>query len=695
MLLIFKHLLRGGLCALIGCQILIAQMTPHAPIKNFKLPRLGDNGYTEWVLQGARGIYDSPEQVRIEEMGLRVYTGDERMAMEMFMDSPEATVLIKENKAYSQSTIEIVGANFKISGVGWTWDGETKEIEVLFDTVVQFTQTIADSFSAESAEAPEDAPQTVIHSERLKLTTTVDEYRFEFNNNVHVVSGDMDMKGNVLIATVDSPEGRDESRAKVNASKLDAVREIVAKDNVVINQAGRVVRAGQAEFFPKEKRAFLSGTPRIEASGAYLSGDTIHSKEGEIVVTGGGDSGRAQMILTETGGLGIQGGTALAEETIVLADTITMREFEKENQFLFYGAVEVMSGAVQMSAANMTIFADKSAEAPKDDTAVAVEDETGDAALKVGEIREILAEGGVRIQRDAQVATGDRVTFYPVEERAMIEGSPIVTNGDTVVTGKQMELNPDKVTAVGDVRIEQSGQVATSEQITYYSAEKRAVLEGNPRVTNGEAIVTGVKMELKPGLGVIHGSSAQQVNVILPEMPDLGYEAFTGVATAQTPKASRLKDTVAPSQTIVRSNLLRMIEEPEHTVFRFTDSVTVVGTNLEASCERLDVIAISQTTKGSTSDELKDRLEVQRIEAIDNVEVKQDGRIATAQKAFILPKEGKVILEGNAVVNDVQGKVSGHRMTLLQGQRRAIVEGGGPAGERATITLPGLPKGNF
>lgn len=670
-------------------------MTPNAPIKNFKLPRLGDNGYTEWVLQGGRGIYDSPEQVRIEEMGLRVYTGDERMAVEMSMDSPEATVLIKENKAYSESTIEVVGANFKISGVGWTWNGETKEIEVLFDTVVEFTQDISDSFGSENQAPSETAPRTIIHSERLKLITTVEEYQFEFNNKVHVVSDDMDLRGDVLIAVVDTPEGRDQAGPKVDADQLDSVQKIVAKGNVVINQAGRLVRAGQAEFYPKEQRAFLSGTPQIEASGAYLSGNTILSKEGEIVVTGGGDAGRAQMILTETGGLGIQGGTALAEETIVLADTITMLEFPKENQFLFNGAVEVMSGAVQMSATNMTIFADKTSEAATGDSAVVAESDPNDATLKVGEIRKMIADGGVRIQRGEQVATSERVTFYPVEERATLEGDPEVTNGDAVVTGKQMELEPNKVTAAGDVRIEQGGQVATSEQIAYYPAEKRAVLEGNPRVTNGEAIVTGARMDLKPGLAIIQGSSTEQVNVILPEMPDLGYEAFTGVATAQTPKPLEATDAAALSQTIVRSNFLRMIEEPAQTVFRFTENVTVAGTNLEASCKRLDVIAMEQAAKDSQSGQVKKRLEVQRIEAIDNVEVKQGGRVATAQKAFILPKEGKVILEGNAVVDDVQGRVSGHRMTLLQGQRRAVVEGGGPEGERARITLPALPTGSF
>ena len=52
--------------------------------------------------------------------------------------------------------------------------------------------------------------------------------------------------------------------------------------------------------------------------------------------------------------------------------------------------------------------------------------------------------------------------------------------------------------------------------------------------------------------------------------------------------------------------------------------------------------------------------------------------------------ESKVVLEGSAVVQDADGRVAGHRITLLQGQRRAIVEGGGPAGARARITLPAI-----
>jgi lipopolysaccharide export system protein LptA len=207
-------------------------------------------------------------------------------------------------------------------------------------------------------------------------------------------------------------------------------------------------------------------------------------------------------------------------------------------------------------------------------------------------------------------------------------------------------------------------------------------------VTNGEAVVIGQTMVLKPKLAIISGDESIPVFVRLPEMPDLGYEAFSPTS-ANSGATSKPKTESDLEETVVKSRLLRMIEEPERTLFCFTEKVEVTATNLHATCDRLDVIAIEQPKPNPKADM---PLEVQRIEAHDNVVVKQTGRTATGDKAFILPKEGKVILEGSAVVIDERGKVSGHRMILNQGQRRAVVEGGGLDGERARITLPALPS---
>ncbi len=601
---------------------LFGQMTPNAPIKDFRLPRFGDNGYTQWVLQGALGIYDGDEQVRVEGMAMRVYSGDERMVSELSMDSPEATLRLKENRGYSDAAIEIVGANFTISGVGWEWSGETKEIVVKYDTVVKFTQGIAGAF-VDVGNGDGSAKETEIHSERLVLRTTEEEYYFEFTGSVHAVSDQMDLKSQQLIALADTPEGRKGSvAAKVAPGQLDSIRKLVARNDVVIVQAAKTVKADQAEFFPREQRANLDGSASVATKGVYLSGETIRSQSGEIVIAGTETAGRAQMILTETGGLGIQGASALTSETIVLADVITMREQPTENQFVFNGSVEVMSGAVQMRAAGMVITANRS------DAAATAKD----SELKVGEVKNIVADGGVRIEQSGQVATGEKVTFYPADERA--------------------------------------------------------VLTGNPKVTNGEAVVTGHIMELKPKLAIIRGEASDPVIVRLPELPDLGYEAFTPTSLSE-PKPS--STSIETEDTVVTSQLLRMIEEPSQTLFRFTEDVKVTATNLDTTCARLDVIAREQANADPNA---QTPLELERIEAHDNVVIKQTGRTATAKKAIILPKEGKVVLEGQAVVQDERGRVAGHRMTLLQGQRRAIVEGGGPDGERARITLPAMPGSN-
>jgi lipopolysaccharide export system protein LptA len=601
---------------------LFGQMTPNAPIKNFRLPRFGDNGYTQWVLQGGQGIYDSDEQVRVKEMAMRIYSGDERMALELSMDSPEGTLRLQENRAYSEGEIKIVGANFKISGIAWEWSGETKEIVVKQDTVVKFTQGIASAFvDRDQAEAEGKLSETEIHSDRLVLRTTEEKYYFEFTGSVHAISDQMDLKSETLIALADVPEGREGSAAKVAPSELDSISQIIARDNVTIIQSGKTIKADEAEFFPREQLANLSGAASVAKKGAYLSGETIRSQSGEIEITGTEAAGRAQMILTETGGLGIQGASALTSNTIVLANTITMREQPTENHFLFQGSVEVMSGAVQMQSARMTIISNKVDQSKTT--------EAEDTDLKVGEVKNIVAEGGVSIEQNGQVATGEQVTFYPAAERA--------------------------------------------------------VLTGDPKLTNGEAIVTGKIMELKPKLAIISGEAEDPVLVRLPEMPDLGYVAFTPTSAAAPESAIQTKSEA----TLIRSQLLRMIEEPKQTLFRFTEDVEVTATNLDTTCQRLDVIAVEQA---DAAPDARLALELQRIEAHENVVIKQTGRTATAEKAILLPKEGKVVLEASAVVKDEQGRVAGHRMTLFQGQRRAIVEGGGPEGERARITLPAMPR---
>ena len=620
--MIFRHIFAVSLLVILSGS-LCAQMTPNAPVKNFKLPRFGDEGFTQWVLQGERGIYDSEEQVRVEGMVLRVYSGDERMARELSLDSPQATIRIQENRASSEAAIRIEGANFEISGIGWEWLGEAKEIRVAAETRVEFEQMISGGMVPQETATR----QTRIFSDELMLKTTETEYEFEFTGGVRAASGDWRLTSERLTALADAPEEEDRLEA-AGQGQLDSVRQIIALDEVVFRQGERTVRAKEAEFYTREQRAVLRGTPSIEVAGAYLTGEQVESQAGEVIIRGSREGGRAQMILLETGGLGLQGAAALSSETIVLADLIRLEETAEAHRFFFEGRVEVMSGAVQLSSDRLTVLAERNPEES---------DDPGEAgALDLGRVSEMKAEGAVRIEQKGQVATGDVVRFFP--------------------------------------------------------ESSRAVLTGDPRVTSGPAIVTGQKMELQPKLAIVHGAADRPLLVELPELPDLGYAG--GEIDLQDESESPVEaKNPEPTTTRVRSQLLNMVEEEDQTLFRFTDSVEVEATNLSATCDRMDVI----TRKSGASERRAggQALDVERIEARGSLVIQQEGRTAHADRGTILPKEGKLVLEENAVVKDSRGEVTGYRLTLLQGQRRALIEGGGPDGERARITLPELDTGNL
>jgi len=604
-----------------------ARMTPNAPVKDFRVPRFGESGYTQWVLQGGEGSYDSEEQVRVKDMALRVYSGDERMALELNLESPAATIRLKESRAFSEAPIVIEGANFTISGTGWTWEGEKRVIQVKENARVAFTQALADSLSQKATGEADET--TVIESTGLRLTTTEDDYKFEFTRDVVVRSEGMTLRSDALMVLADAPEGVDaEDAPAVDAGELESVRTVYAEGNVEIEEAGRAIRADKARFKPREDHLVLEGLPRIETPGVYLSGDRMESRSGTVTVEGSEASGRAQVILLETGGLGLEGGSALAAETIVLAERITMRELEKDNEFRFETKVEVMSGPLQMTSDRMTILSRRDG---------AEEGSAGDDSLDVGEVHEILAEGEVRIEQDGQFATAGKVVFHPLEQSARLLGSPRVTNGGAVLTGERIELEPETVR--------------------------------------------------------VFGNADERVEVSLPELPDLGYDPGLAMMAEDASDDSDEKGAPPKAPTVVSSERLEMVEREDGTKhFTFTESVAVEGTNLEATATKLEVFTRNAPASSGAGES---DVEVDRIVASGDVAVLQAGRMATSETATILPEEGKVVLEGKAVVEDDRGKVSGHRLTLLQGRRRALIEGGGPEKQRATIRLEGLPDGEF
>ena len=375
-------------------------------------------------------------------------------------------------------------------------------------------------------------------------------------------------------------------------------------------------------FLPNEERAILTERPSIEAAGAYLTGDRVETEGGEVVIAGSEEGDRAQMILTDTGGLDIEGAAALSSETVLLANSIILRGEESGHRFNFDGQVEAFSGEVKLTADHMKVLVTES-------------------------------------------------------------------NGSTSRASESIQVRRiEYLHSKGNVRVDRSEQIATSEEMIFYPEESRAVLTGEPQIKNDSASVRGSMMELQPDTVIIRGLPDEPLEVELPELPNLGYEIAKDKLDEEV---EMLPEDDAGQSTLVRSQLLND-RRGRQTVFRFSGGVEVEATNLLATCKRLDAVSIAQI---GPEEPLSDNLELEQIEAFESVRIEQGDRVAESRRARILPGEGKLVLEEEAIVEDSRGKVEGQRITINRGQRRVVVEGGGKPGERAKITLPGLIEGKF
>lgn len=117
-------------------------MAPDAPVKNFRLPSFGENGYRVWDLEGREGIYVSENEIEISGMRLRTWSGDEDMLRELEITSPSARLYPAENAAAGEDLIHIVGLNYTVFGVGWRWDGEERKVAVDHEVRVTFYQEL-------------------------------------------------------------------------------------------------------------------------------------------------------------------------------------------------------------------------------------------------------------------------------------------------------------------------------------------------------------------------------------------------------------------------------------------------------------------------------------------------------------------------------------------------------------------------
>lgn len=160
-----------------------------------------------------------------------------------------------------------------------------------------------------------------------------------------------------------------------------------------------------------------------------------------------------------------------------------------------------------------------------------------------------------------------------------------------------------------------------------------------------------------------------------------------------TPAAEAEAETdPAPEETqptVIDSDKVEMVTLEHETRFVFSNNVRITGNNMVILCDQLEVYAAREGEKKKKDDAVAELGRIQRIFAIGNVRIQQEGREAASGRAEVFPQEGRIVLTESPVIRDEQGSVSGERIILYQGESRAVVEGSST--QTARIVLPPMP----
>jgi lipopolysaccharide export system protein LptA len=145
--------------------------------------------------------------------------------------------------------------------------------------------------------------------------------------------------------------------------------------------------------------------------------------------------------------------------------------------------------------------------------------------------------------------------------------------------------------------------------------------------------------------------------------------------------------TTPPVPTVIESGSAEMVSTEKETTFTFRNGVTVTATNMQLTCDNLEVVARRSGDPAATFGKQEN---FKSLVAVGNVRIVQSDREATCERAEVFPGDDKVVLTGNPVVRSTDGQyqASGPKMVLHRGERRAQIIG--EAGERPRISLPPL-----
>lgn len=125
----------------------------------------------------------------------------------------------------------------------------------------------------------------------------------------------------------------------------------------------------------------------------------------------------------------------------------------------------------------------------------------------------------------------------------------------------------------------------------------------------------------------------------------------------------------------ITSDRMEAFNKEKLVVFSGTATVTKGNAILKADKVLLYYQDNDDKTDKKITAETSKTGDLNKIEAKGNVSLTQDQRVATGDEAIYYRESNKIVLTGNAVLNEGKSSIKGEKVTVLLNENRGIVEG--------------------
>jgi lipopolysaccharide export system protein LptA len=113
-----------------------------------------------------------------------------------------------------------------------------------------------------------------------------------------------------------------------------------------------------------------------------------------------------------------------------------MEASQRDRTIVFEGHVTVQQEDLTITGKRMKVFA---APPEKDKPSQATQGQSGESSM-MGRIDRIEMDGGVRIVQREKVATAEKAVYYHGENKIVLLGSPVVSQGADQIQGRMITL---------------------------------------------------------------------------------------------------------------------------------------------------------------------------------------------------------------------------------------------------------------